>query len=210
MPHASAGRSTRPSRRRRSSASGWESGGHHSQSRQSYVTPRLNKLVCHADKSTAHSVPVNKMLCFLSVVASCLARERTALSEHPVRRTRPNPRRLQRPPHLRSSNVRRCPRRGNPGDRESPDRLEGQYALAILGLTRWRDRDDRLNLRVTQEGKHLPNAISSCGDPWMRTLRRSNAHNRLRSFAKKPSQVWASAVKCKSALPMCPSAMCKV
>ena len=44
------------------------------------------------------------------------------------------------------------------------------------------------------DGKHLPKATSSLGDPLMRIFLRSKAHSRLRSFATNPSHVSLSAV----------------
>ncbi len=51
------------------------------------------------------------------------------------------------------------------------------------------------------DGKQLPNATSSFGDPLKRILRRTKAQNKLRSFAKNPSHVALSAVSRKSAFP---------
>src|SRR4051794_22700111 len=48
--------------------------------------------------------------------------------------------------------------------------------------------------RLIHEGKHLPKATRSFGDPWKRMRRRNNAHSKVRSFAKKPSHVSLSAV----------------
>jgi hypothetical protein len=47
---------------------------------------------------------------------------------------------------------------------------------------------------AVHDGKHLPKATSSFGDPLMRMRRRNKAHSRLRSFARKPSHVSLSAV----------------
>ncbi len=55
------------------------------------------------------------------------------------------------------------------------------------------------------DGKHLPNATSSFGEPLMRIFLRSKAHSKLRSFARKPSHVSLSAVTLRSDLPRCPS-----
>src|SRR5215831_13243648 len=52
------------------------------------------------------------------------------------------------------------------------------------------------------DGKHFPKASSSRGDPLIRIFRRSKAQTRLRSFARKPSHVWLSAVTTISALPL--------
>jgi hypothetical protein len=41
------------------------------------------------------------------------------------------------------------------------------------------------------DGKHLPNATTSLGEPLMRIRWRSKAHSRPRSFARKPSYVLA-------------------
>ena len=51
------------------------------------------------------------------------------------------------------------------------------------------------------EGKHLPKATSSFGEPLMRIRLRNSAHSRLRSFARKPSHVSLSAVTLRSASP---------
>jgi hypothetical protein len=55
--------------------------------------------------------------------------------------------------------------------------------------------------RCLHDGKHLPKASNSRGDPLIRRRRRSNAHSKLRSFARKPSQVSLSAVTRRSAAP---------
>src|SRR5262249_55446041 len=47
---------------------------------------------------------------------------------------------------------------------------------------------------IHHDGKHFPKASSNRGDPLMRIFRRSKAQTRLRSFARKPSHVWLSAV----------------
>src|SRR5215471_1788951 len=52
------------------------------------------------------------------------------------------------------------------------------------------------------DGKHFPKASSNRGDPLIRIFRRSKAQTRLRSFARKPSHVWLSAVTTISALPL--------
>lgn len=62
-----------------------------------------------------------------------------------------------------------------------------------------------LLLPGAQDGKHFPNATNSFSDPLMRILRVSRAQTRLLSFARKPSQVRASAVTCISARPIRPS-----
>src|SRR6516162_4768870 len=51
------------------------------------------------------------------------------------------------------------------------------------------------------EGKHLPKATSSRGEPLIRILRRNKAHSSLRSLARKPSHVSLSAVMRRSASP---------
>src|ERR1700757_5307521 len=55
------------------------------------------------------------------------------------------------------------------------------------------------------DGKHLPKATSSLGDPLMRMRLRSSAHSRLRSFARKPSHVSLSANTRRPAPPWGPS-----
>src|SRR5438445_6756281 len=57
----------------------------------------------------------------------------------------------------------------------------------------------------SQNGKHLPNATSSFGEPFKRMRLVSSAHTRLRSLARKPSQVLLSAVTQRSAELVCPS-----
>jgi len=52
-----------------------------------------------------------------------------------------------------------------------------------------------------QDGKHLPKATSSLGDPLIRIFRRTSAHSRLRSFARNPSHVSLSAVSRRSGVP---------
>src|SRR5438874_12180612 len=54
---------------------------------------------------------------------------------------------------------------------------------------------------LSHDGKHLPKATSSLGDPLMRIFLRSKAHSRLRSFARNPSHVSLSAVTRRSASP---------
>ena len=82
-----------------------------------------------------------------------------------------------------------------PADTEGRyDLVEGWFNIDLLlwGL---------FHLESAHDGKHLPNATSSFGDPLMRILLRSKAHKRLRSFARKPSHVSLSAVTRRSASP---------
>src|SRR5262245_11333816 len=60
------------------------------------------------------------------------------------------------------------------------------------------------------DGKHLPKATSSLGDPLRRNFLRTSPHSRPRSFATKPSHHLVSAVTRKSAVPTCPSLTCTV
>ena len=53
----------------------------------------------------------------------------------------------------------------------------------------------------SHDGKHLPNATSSFGDPLMRSRRCNKAQSRLRSFARKANHVSLSAVTLRSASP---------
>ena len=52
----------------------------------------------------------------------------------------------------------------------------------------------RLTSFHPHDGKHLPNARSSLGDPFRTIFRRSNAQTRLRSFRRNPTQVRLSAL----------------
>jgi hypothetical protein len=52
-----------------------------------------------------------------------------------------------------------------------------------------------------QDGKHLPKATSSLGDPLIRIFRRRSAHTTFFSFRRKPIQVCELAVTCRSRWP---------